>query len=192
MAAEYRTTLASLPAETLPFVLVRLPVDARARAAAVCRLWRDVLKDRNLWTRLDLSDTSGVLYTRITNALLLGAAAKAGGGLTALDASTAPFLTLLTRDALMEVAATNWAALTELSCSIKFEEAQVEALLQAAPLLCECRLNNVTATGAGAGRMLRNEPPFGPLRMSKLSITAPWPSNEACIGSLATALSESG
>ena len=45
MAATHGFTLASLSDETLRFVFVRLPVDARARAAAVCRLWRDVLKD---------------------------------------------------------------------------------------------------------------------------------------------------
>ena len=46
----------------LPAILSRivsaLPVDSRARAACVCRGWRDVLADPTLWTVVDLSDVA--------------------------------------------------------------------------------------------------------------------------------------
>ena len=101
MAATRRITLASLTAETLREVLVRLPVDSRARAAAVCRAWRDVLEDSSLWTRLDLSHTSGVEFDALTDAVLQSAAAKARGGLTVLDARH-PY-SVLSNGALLEV-----------------------------------------------------------------------------------------
>ena len=88
-------------------------------------------------------------HTRVTDAFLLGAAAKAGGGLMALDISTLCGLKL-THASLMEVAATNWGALTELSCHLTFTKAELEALLHAAPLLCECR-STVGVAGVDAG-----------------------------------------
>ena len=36
-----------------------LPVDARARAACVCRAWRDFLADPALWQVLDLTLAGG-------------------------------------------------------------------------------------------------------------------------------------
>ena len=188
MAATHRITLASLSAETLREVLMRLPVDARARAAAVCRLWRDILADLSFWTRLDLSDASGLAFTRVTDVLLRGAAAKARGGLTFLDAHA--FNSQLTRDALMEVVAANSGALTELSCDIAFKQDELEALLHAAPLLRECRAK-VIVTGLAVGPLLRCEPPFGPLRILDLTVQSPWPSNEAAISSFAAELSAS-
>jgi hypothetical protein len=77
--------LASLPRALLCEVFARTPVDVRALCACVCRAWHDALLERSLWTRLDLSPAGGVAYERVTDALFRGAAAKARGGLTALD-----------------------------------------------------------------------------------------------------------
>ena len=181
MAAAYRTTLASLPVATLREVLLRLPVDERAHAAAVCRTWRDLLSDRSLWTRLDLSDAGGVARTRVTDALLRGAAAKAGGGLTALSVNL--LLSPLT-DALMEVCAANSEALTELRCGDIVGVARLDALLRAAPLLRECHVA-VFTSGDTVSRLLRNEPPFGPVRVNGLIITSPWPGDEAAMHTFA-------
>jgi hypothetical protein len=67
-------------------IFARLPADARARCALVCPAWADTLTDVSLWTRLDLSASSGV-RVRVTNAVLSGAAAKARGCLESLDVS---------------------------------------------------------------------------------------------------------
>ena len=188
MAASRGVTLSSLSAETLREVLVRLPVDARARAAAVCRLWRDILADRSLWTRLDLSHASGVAFPRVTDAVLLGAAAKAGGGLTVLDASEGCYL--LTRGALTQVVEANAGALTELHWHERFTETELEAVLRAAPLLRELHVE-VNVAGVAVGQMLRNEPPFGPLRILSLAVQSPWPSNEATMRVFTAELSAS-
>ncbi len=75
-----------LPPALFAKVLLLLPVDARAVCAAVCKGWHNTLADRALWARLDLkADCCGMACARVTDALLRGAAAKARGGLTALD-----------------------------------------------------------------------------------------------------------
>ncbi len=45
-------TFASLPLPLAHRIFLKLPSDARSRAACVCRAWRNVLADPTLWTRL--------------------------------------------------------------------------------------------------------------------------------------------
>jgi hypothetical protein len=101
-----------------------------------------MLEERSLWTRLDLSETSGVTH-RVTPALLRAAAAKAGGALQALDVSGVWQL-LNADDTLREVLAANAGTLRELRC-LRGGRAQywvpvpaLEALLSAAPQLRVC------------------------------------------------------
>ena len=79
-----------LPEALLCRILALLPVDERARAAAVHPSWRHALDERSLWTRLDLSSSVSVSCVkpsiasvrrrrRINAALLRGAAARAHG-----------------------------------------------------------------------------------------------------------------
>ena len=170
------TTLDDLPPAVLREILRRLPADHRARCACVCRRWRDVLSDPALWTVLDLRAASGVTV-RVTPARLLAAAARAQGRLEVLnvldDGRLLPALTA--------VATANASTLRELR-SLSFEGdvfpdgdeaeralAELRALLLAAPALqvleamMECRI-------ATACRVLRNEPPFGPLRLTRLNV----------------------
>jgi hypothetical protein len=184
-------TLASLPRALQCEVFARVPVDARARCAAVCKAWCEVLLERSLWTRLDLSPAGGVAEERVTDALLRGAAAKARGGLTALNVTGCD---RLTHDALLEVVTANAGALTELhACrsGVLTTTEQVEALLVAAPLLRVCHVNVVHAAAAAAFRMLRNEPPFGPLRLRTLEVQPPWPGGEADVRALAADMTAS-
>jgi hypothetical protein len=104
-------TLASLPPALLCEVFARTPVDARARCAAVCKAWRDVLLERSLWTRLNLSPAGGVTRAHVTDALLRGAAAKARSSLKALNVSRCEELAY---DALLQVVTANAGALTAL------------------------------------------------------------------------------
>ena len=83
------SALALLPLVLTQRIFALLPVDQRARAACVCRTWRDVLADPAMWTRLDLSRQGGVTLPDmyISVALLLGAAGRAHGQLCWLDVS---------------------------------------------------------------------------------------------------------
>jgi hypothetical protein len=175
-------TFASLPRALQCEVFARAPVDARARAACVCHAWCEVLSEHSLWTRLDLSPKSGVARTRVTDALLRGAARKARGSLTALDVSDCE---RLTHEALLEAVTANAGALTELRLSMlrSVTAEQLAALLGAAPLLHVCHAD-AQAEAPVACRMLRNEPLFGPLRLQTLFVHQ-WPGGEADVHALA-------
>jgi hypothetical protein len=70
-------------------VFACLPPHERARAALVCRAWRDVSYDVSLWMRLDLSRMRDA-WARTDeddDATLVGAAARARGSLQELDVS---------------------------------------------------------------------------------------------------------
>ena len=69
----------ALPLNLLRHIMLALPVDARGRAACVCRAWRDVLADAELWKVLDLSSEGGLDEERITENLVRAAAARAAG-----------------------------------------------------------------------------------------------------------------
>jgi hypothetical protein len=149
--------------------------------------------ERSLWTRLDLSPAGGVAEERVTEALFRGAAARARGGLTALDVSEC-YLLLSCEEVLLEVLAANAGALTELRyqfLGLAFSKEDVEALLGAAPLLRECHMSAIYADAPDARRMLRNEPPFGPLRLHKLDVQPPWTGGEADMVAFAADLTAS-
>jgi hypothetical protein len=179
-AAEHAlSAVASLPHAVVLLIFAQLPVDLRARCSCVCRGWRAALTERSLWTRLDVSRTSGVM-TRVTDALLRGAAARAGGELEALDVSRCR---TVSRAALLAVVTAAAGALRRLrvcnsACSFVFEDGErpllldeVETLLRAAPLLrvfdadVDCR---GAAGAADARRALRSEGSLAPLRVHGL------------------------
>jgi hypothetical protein len=101
----------SLPRALQHAILRRVPVDARARCACLNSCWRVELVDVSLWTRLDLSRSSGV-RVRVTDDMLRGASGLARGGLTALDVSGCA--AVMTHETLLAVVAANSGALTEL------------------------------------------------------------------------------
>jgi hypothetical protein len=186
--------LLALPDAVMLAIFTLLPVDCRLRCAEVCRGWRRVLLERSMWARLDLSAASGVhvhRFRRVSvhealrrlghppagtlDALLRCAAARAGGGLQSLRVEEER----ISHAALLKVAAANAGALRELCVyNDTFDRyqragstpAQAQALLAAAPqlrtfatdLFCD-------ATEVPAARSaLRNEAPFGPLRVRHL------------------------
>jgi hypothetical protein len=63
----------ALPEPVLRVIMLALPVDARARAACVCRSWRAFLADSSLWQVLDLTRAGGVAAARVTENLVRGA-----------------------------------------------------------------------------------------------------------------------
>jgi hypothetical protein len=141
------------------------------RCAEVCRGWRAVLSDASVWLRLDLSPAGGV--ARATDALVRAAAARAAGRLQALDLSGC---TRITQEVIRAVAAENAGALVELRLAEPEPDSQahcasvdeLEALLQAAPLLRVLEADVACSSAEEARRMLRNEAPFGPLHVRTL------------------------
>jgi hypothetical protein len=164
--------IASLPHALLLFVFSLLAVDARAACSAVCRGWRAALLDHSCWLRLDLSPSSGVVRA-VTEALLRGAAAHAGGRLVALDVSQCG---QVSHDALFAVVTANAGTLRELRVCSDWELGMpycvtVEALLRAAPQLRTFTTSVRWVDVTQARRMLRGEPPFERLRVSGLRVT---------------------
>jgi hypothetical protein len=160
-------TFASLPCALALAVFARLPVDARLRCAEVCPGWRVMLRERNLWLRLDLSPASGGLARPATDALLHAAATRAGG-LQSLDVTDC---TEVTYEALRAVAAANAGALRELRECCLLEPGEVEALLRAAPQLRTLEVS-LYACLENARRVLRYDPPFGPARVRHFIVNA--------------------
>jgi hypothetical protein len=177
------SALSSLPPALVLHVFSLLPADARARAACVCRGWRNTLEERSLWTRLDLSPSSGVAV-RVTGAVLARAAGKARGQLAALDVLGCEVVTF---DELLAVVRANGGTLRELRAGAggvlglqTLGADRVEQLLQAAPQLTACHAEVLgDSSVTDVRRMLRNEPPFQALRLHALRINFRGDTDEA-------------
>jgi hypothetical protein len=168
---------AALPPALAHKIFAALPADTRLRCAEVCRDWRAMVAERSLWTRLDLSDTSGMTH-RVTPALLRAAATKAGGALEALDASGGVWRLLFYDEVGGGVLADtgNAGTLRELRClrghgldggmGIR----SLEALLRAAPQLRACEVDVLAYNAAEVHPALRNEGVFRPLRVHSVSL----------------------
>jgi hypothetical protein len=184
MAEQQSSALSPLPLPLVLHIFSLLPADVRARAACVCRGWRVTLDEVSLWTRLNLSPSSGV-RVRVTDAVLADAAAKARGQLAALDVSECARLTF---DALLAVVRANAGALRELRVGTRAYNGQTlkaehaESLCLAAPQLTACHAElNHWSSFDDARRMLRNEPPFEPLRLRSLLINFKGEEDEASV-----------
>jgi hypothetical protein len=94
----------ALPTDALALVLAHLPLRARLHSAAVAHSWHEGVQHRSAWTRL-------ALESGCSEAALRAAAARAGGGLEALDVQGC---TTITPAALQTVVAGNSSALREL------------------------------------------------------------------------------
>jgi hypothetical protein len=182
-AAERATSaLSPLPLPLVLRIFSLLPVDCRLRCAEVCRGWRSVLLERSLWTRLELTVASGVRVPIDTwqfrgpswDALLRCAAARAGGELQSLRTE----FNVVAATTLRDVAAANAGALREVHVCDEPHELgiapnTVEAVLVAAPQL-RIFVTSLSCRQAADGnlevacRALRNEAPFGPLRLQHL------------------------
>jgi hypothetical protein len=169
---------AALPPALAHKIFAALPADTRLRCAEVCTAWCAAVAERSLWTRLDLSETSGVTHRRgVTPALLRAAAAKARGALTALDVSGV-WEQLYVNGVLRGVLGANAATLRELRClrgreRVRVSVPDLEALLSAAPQLRVCEADVMLNGVEEARRVLRNEGVFGPLRSTPRAFARP-------------------
>jgi hypothetical protein len=159
-----------LPPSLVREILRRLPADQLARAASVSRAWRCAVADPALWRRLDLSCGSG-MTCRFNDAALRAAAARARGGLEALDVTGRWFGP--EARALRDVVSANAATLRNLrtvgACEVSSNSSweALLALLAAGPAL-QVLEATVTCYFETARLLLRNEPPFGPVRLRSL------------------------
>lgn len=181
------TTLSSLPSAVVLKIYSLLPVDTRLRCREVCRAWRVALEERSLWTRLDLRNLSrSRLAATALDSLLRAAAARAGGGVIALDVVAG-----VSFEELERVAASNSGALRELRLSsdwfrnVQLDQDQVAALLHAAPLLKVLEASVKCGDLDLARRWLHNETPFASLRIRCLVFIMP--PNQGAAGALALA-----
>jgi hypothetical protein len=187
------SALAPLPHAVVLTIFAQLPVDLRARCACVCRGWRAALAERSLWTRLDVSRTSGITAA-VTDALLRGAAARADSALEALDVSGS---FAVSREALLAVATANADSLRQLrAChGVRGEVnaavvnalslGDAEALLRAAPRLRGLDADVVCDSVEVARRALRAEGLLAPLRLQALCVDVAGADAEADLLALA-------
>jgi hypothetical protein len=169
------SALSPLPHAVVLDIFARLPADERARAKLVSRGWLSMMSDVCLWTRLDLSPTSGV-RVHVTDAVLRAAAgfARRAGGLTALDVSGC---NEIKHAALLAVVKANAGSLRELRicgpCAwlSRLGIGDVDRLIRAAPLLS---VFDATLSSVGYNvdvlAVLRNEPHWGALRVHALLV----------------------
>jgi hypothetical protein len=179
-AAPTASLVSVLPHALTLNIFSLLPVDARARAKLVCVIWGTALADASLWTRLDLSRSSGVTVA-VTDEVLRGASGLARGGVVALDVSGCEHR--ISRVALLAVLTANAGALRELSACEVCTEALAnrhygfvqmlwpELLLDAPNLrLRSINVATLRCFSAEAQSLLRNELPFGSLRVRRVSV----------------------
>ena len=155
----------ALPEEALRVIMLALPVDARARAACVCRYWRAFLADPSLWQVLDLTPAGGVVAERVTENLLRGAVARAAGHLRSLSINRVPDM----RGSTFDLIVSDGSELQQISTDWFLAVPNLDRVFAATPRLQE--LNAPVSDGCTALLpVLRNDPPYGPLRVSGLEV----------------------
>ena len=163
---------ADLPLAVALHIFSYVPLFARARAALVCRAWRDIVADPELWTVLDLSPASGMAQP-VWDATLLGAAALARGQLTVLRLDDCR---VLTDEARLAVVTANAGSLRELSCQFEYDHAYLSSvhvghLAAAAPKLVALKVDVHATAVVLVISMLKSEAPFGAVKLRRLFIT---------------------
>jgi hypothetical protein len=169
MAAAFavaRAPFDALPEPVLRVIMLALPVDARARAACVCRSWRAFLADPSLWLHLDLTPAGGVVAGRVTENLVRGAVARAGGQMRVLCLNRVPDVD--DRELLVNLVMADEAQLQRVNINAYLNLEHVVALCAAAPRL-QVLNANVGGLGSAMLPLLRNDAPYGPLRVRELS-----------------------
>jgi hypothetical protein len=177
-AERANTALWPLPLPVVHHIFSLLPLQTRLRCREVCRGWRAVLTEPSLWARLQLPGASGAPAD--ADALLRCASACAAGGVQLLDVGG----DCVSAEALLAAAAANAGALRELRVRARAPEGDgaaitgmacgdVRTLLEAAPQLRVLDADRVRCGDvAAACSVLRGEPPFAPLRVRQLAVTA--------------------
>jgi len=168
-------TLQFLPDEPLGLVLKALPVDARGRAACVCRAWRDLLADPAWWAVLDLvalSTRAGVPSHERINTMTRAVSARARGQLRVLHVAKPVWFHV--EPTLLELARANSGSLREVyfAPGDTTTPKDVDALVEAAPLLETLVVTHISCDLDDATRLLRAAPPLAALQLHAISVEA--------------------
>jgi hypothetical protein len=162
------TRFDALPEPAVRDIMLALPTDACGRAACVCRWWRDFLSDPSLWQVLDLTPAGGVAARRVTENLVRGAVARAAGQLRVINYNSG-YLEEDLEQVLIEAIQSGGAQLEQLNTNVCFNVAQLAAVCAAAPRL-QVLSADVSDRCPALVPVLRNDPPFGPVRVSELLV----------------------
>ena len=165
--AQPAAALSPLPLPLVHRIFLALRVDERARAACVCRAWRDAIAEPELWAELDLGDAPSGLV--VSDAALRAFATRAQGHLRLLRVG------YIRKEphALLALVAANGQSLRELQVGESRGPVglgDLEALARAAPnlrVLDACVQCNYT----DAVRVLRAQPPLAALRLDTLAVS---------------------
>jgi len=157
----------ALPEPVLRVILLALPVDARARAACVCRSWRAFLADPTLWQVLDLTEAGGVEAARVTENLVRGAVQRAAGRLRTVN-FTYLHHPLEVRQ-LLEIAS-NGAELQQANTKNALIVEDLQAVFAAPAPRLQVLNTRVFGQCTELLPILRNSPPYGPVRASHATI----------------------
>ena len=177
----------ALPEPVLRVIMLALPVDARAQAACVCRSWRAFLADASLWEVLDLTPAGGVAAERLTEDFVDGAAERAGRGMRVLRLIDVPALRPADLgELIVSIVEAHGAELRQLCTNACLNFAEVDSVCAAAPRLQEFYAG-VAGTCDELIPVLRNDPPYGSLRVSVLQIDGVFAAHEAIVPDLAAA-----
>lgn len=146
----------ALPPQLLTQILMAVPVDTRARCAAVCRGWRELLADPAFWRVLDLSLEGGIPDRLLTLALVFGVSWLAAGQLRVLIAPT--FEEDVMNQACYHIMNSNRTALRTVQTNWDLSAEDFEELLprDGMPALELLTLNGLTGDGEELLRMLRH------------------------------------
>ena len=153
--------------EALRVIALALPVDARLLAACVCRSWRAFLADTSLWQVLDLTPAGGVVAERVTENLVRCAVARAAGRLRVISLNCVPRLDV--DELLLSVIESDGAELQQVNTDAWLIVEELEAVFAAAPRL-QALTAGVTDPCSAVLPVLRNDPPYGPLRVRRLFV----------------------
>ena len=170
-AARLSPEFSSLPHAVAQLVFKKIPADSRARAALVCRTWRDAIAEPAVWTQISLARARGITV-EVTDAVLRGATARARGQLTDLVLGAGR----ISIDALVEVLTAQQGTLRNVYWTgeapaydyLSFDD--VEQLLRAVPQLPSFFADVGVTSVVDATRMLRCDSPFQALRVCDLYV----------------------
>jgi hypothetical protein len=130
----------------------------------VCRSWRAFLADPSLWQVLDLTLTGGVAAERVTANLVRGAVARAAGQLKQLSYNGLPQLNMVA------LVVSDGAQLQQVNTDAALSIEEMETVFAAAPRL-QALNARVSDQCMALLPLLRNDPPYGPLRISRLTVS---------------------
>jgi hypothetical protein len=122
------------------------------------------LADPSLWQVLDLTLTGGVAAERVTANLVRGAVARAAGQLKQLSYNGLPQLNMVA------LVVSDGAQLQQVNTDAALSIEEMETVFAAAPRL-QALNARVSDQCMALLPLLRNDPPYGPLRISRLTVS---------------------